>query len=741
MSGHTSEAEASQQQAPSAVATPFNMARMRSDLSSEADSEGAPSSPHFYSTSVRQNSPSIDSYSTDTDDRSSAEEHADRIAQTDSVAVQQLEQEAVKLDLLRRGHAQRAKEVLEQLQNSSAASAGGSQSGDTPRRQSAEGISPSLVRERSQQLRQASEDLRRLAVEQRSSAEDAVADFLFQEDMMMHDTNARTSEDSHASQAGSSGNLQDDDRQGMQRSLSRHLERLRRAEQAINDAEADKKMADQLVALERSMSQEKAQAHGAETTDHDTSDLRKPAEQDKPAANRHLLHNISEDSQEGHMSSNSNNSHMAASAFAAVSHLNDFDQEGNAEQQTVETEAEAATSAADPNAEHHVQQASSIDKADSSNQAQATAASSDKEGDTINSEPDHVAELAGLQSAAAADAETPFQPGSVATPTPNPNDKVEATPLADARQDSQPSQAGSSPGSHTFDSALHQGVAQLVKAPGSADHTQQQAPGDEAATYALQSDEDDDMAVVSNEEQAQAAQVAADEFMQSSRPTTPDTDYQDPPSRLPEPEEPAEQEDLASSTQRYLNDSLQQASMAEAFEPEEFKGMLYHDGVDSQGRPVIVVNTDAVGTGRKARSQAMQHMLHRLEPIVTQGPYVLVMVATGRHQNSNKLPAMWLISAYRSLSKPFRKNVQYIVLVRPTSGLKTLVAIIRPFVSSKAARKVKKVDSLAGIAAATDGEVTLQHLGSRFAAASGDYILQGIASPATASPSYDMPSF
>ena len=58
--------------------------------------------------------------------------------------------------------------------------------------------------------------------------------------------------------------------------------------------------------------------------------------------------------------------------------------------------------------------------------------------------------------------------------------------------------------------------------------------------------------------------------------------------------------------------------MADAFEPEEFKGMLFHDGVDSQGRPVIVVNTDAVGTARKARSQALQYMLHRLEPIVTQ---------------------------------------------------------------------------------------------------------------------------
>lgn len=32
-------------------------------------------------------------------------------------------------------------------------------------------------------------------------------------------------------------------------------------------------------------------------------------------------------------------------------------------------------------------------------------------------------------------------------------------------------------------------------------------------------------------------QVAANDFIQSSRPTTPDTDYQDPPSSLPEPGE------------------------------------------------------------------------------------------------------------------------------------------------------------------------------------------------------------
>ena len=77
--------------------------------------------------------------------------------------------------------------------------------------------------------------------------------------------------------------------------------------------------------------------------------------------------------------------------------------------------------------------------------------------------------------------------------------------------------------------------------------------------------------------------------------------------------------------------------------------------------------------------------------ILLQGLYVLVMVATSQTQRSNKLPAMWLISAFRNLSRPFRKNVRYILLVRPTGGLKALVACIRPFVSAKAAKKVRKV--------------------------------------------------
>ena len=52
-----------------------------------------------------------------------------------------------------------------------------------------------------------------------------------------------------------------------------------------------------------------------------------------------------------------------------------------------------------------------------------------------------------------------------------------------------------------------------------------------------------------------------------------------------------------------------------------------------------------------------------------------------------------------------------------------------------------QVDSLAAIAAATSNEVTLQHLGSRFAAAAGNYFLEGVAMQSATSNPYDMPHF
>ncbi len=77
----------------------------------------------------------------------------------------------------------------------------------------------------------------------------------------------------------------------------------------------------------------------------------------------------------------------------------------------------------------------------------------------------------------------------------------------------------------------------------------------------------------------------------------------------------------------------------------------------------------------------------------------MVMVASG-HQGdtSSKLPAMWLIRAYRSLTRPYKKNVKYIVLVRPSAMLSAMMVVLRPFLSLKAARKLHKVGGLICVA-------------------------------------------
>lgn len=880
----------------------LKIARARSDIRSDAEDEHGPSSPHFYSQSVRKSSRSLDSYISDIENSAPDNENDtkfDVASHNDTESDQQVHEQAVRLDLLRRQHSARARQTLEHLQNTAAPSSG-SQASESPRRElsdtrrSNSGLSVDMVREQSQQLKQASGDLKRLAEEQRTLAEEAVANFLLQEDMMMGEE--EDSEQQEGSQhAGLSQALNDvfEDKQGNSRtSLTRQLEKIRRAEQAIKDAEADERIADQLAALQLTLSQlaeHEAAKDGGTRAEADTTDIKnhRPDSGDKASpilpAGRHLLKDISENSQEGigssiGHSSSSHHSHMTASAFAAVSQVHGFqadpedDQEDD--QNHLKLDGVDSAQADEQAAQHEEGQAKSPATADGTSQIASqgdqqqthqmdsrtdrqpapltadslkTLASSTENdqssvasavaapdqdllpqspepavdspefataGSTVGSQTfdaelhDNVAALVQAPGNTGSSCEQPAQPSKgVSDPT------VDALILQSLKEDVTSPASGSS--SHAFDAALQDGVSAAVttgvtaepdqtslvsdsvvpvasssssgldtagssqgalagtQALGSVTRAAADSPAQEATSardvaaapagtqgvdmtmYALGSDDEDDLAVVSNVEQAREAQAAADEFIHSSRPATPEGDpppqdaasdassLPSPPSGPQQQEEDAQTEAAAAAdtSRPFTSDYLEEGRMADAFEPDEFKGMLFHDGVDSQGRPVIVVNTDAVGTARKARSQAVQYMLHRLEPIVTQGPYVLVMVATGQHQKSNKLPAMWLISAYRSLSRPFRKNVRYILLVRPTGGLKTLVACIRPFVSAKAARKVRKVESLADIAAATSGEVTIQHLGTRFAAAAGDYFLQGAAAQASAVNAYDMPQF
>ena len=75
---------------------------------------------------------------------------------------------------------------------------------------------------------------------------------------------------------------------------------------------------------------------------------------------------------------------------------------------------------------------------------------------------------------------------------------------------------------------------------------------------------------------------------------------------------------------------------------------------------------------------------------------MLLLVSLGGGSKSSKVQTGLLISAYRGLYRPFRKNVKYVILVRPSKPVKGLLSFLRPFLSRKAHRKILKVSQHTG---------------------------------------------
>jgi len=123
------------------------------------------------------------------------------------------------------------------------------------------------------------------------------------------------------------------------------------------------------------------------------------------------------------------------------------------------------------------------------------------------------------------------------------------------------------------------------------------------------------------------------------------------------------------------------------------------------------VRTTAIPAGAAQRAEALSHMKAWLTHLVEAGPYVLLLVnepgGGAGHPGS-----LWLVSAFRALGRPFKKNVQYVVFHRPSAFLKTLLYMLKAFISAKATRKWRMIGTVAEVATATGGEVQLEHLGS-----------------------------
>ncbi|KAI5084397.1 hypothetical protein GOP47_0000566 [Adiantum capillus-veneris] len=131
-------------------------------------------------------------------------------------------------------------------------------------------------------------------------------------------------------------------------------------------------------------------------------------------------------------------------------------------------------------------------------------------------------------------------------------------------------------------------------------------------------------------------------------------------------------------------------------------------GQDAQGRPIVVVDATKIPKCSCLRSQALQYILKKLDPIAAAGDYDLIFVM------SPNIPAWWCLRVYKKLPSSYRKNLRRLLFIHPTVHIKFVCTMLRPFISKKAHYKVHKVKHLADLEKASGGDISLDvlHLGN-----------------------------
>lgn len=132
---------------------------------------------------------------------------------------------------------------------------------------------------------------------------------------------------------------------------------------------------------------------------------------------------------------------------------------------------------------------------------------------------------------------------------------------------------------------------------------------------------------------------------------------------------------------------------------EPYKCVLSHGGYMTTGSHNAIIVFSACYLPHRNRvdynyvmNNLFAYIISTLDQLVTED-YVLVYLQGGTSKDC--VPGFsWLKRCYKMIDRKLRKNLKFLYLVHPTFWLKTLVMMIKPFVSSKFSNKIHFVNSL-----------------------------------------------
>uniref|UniRef100_A0A803TLG1 BCL2 interacting protein 2 n=1 Tax=Anolis carolinensis TaxID=28377 RepID=A0A803TLG1_ANOCA len=123
---------------------------------------------------------------------------------------------------------------------------------------------------------------------------------------------------------------------------------------------------------------------------------------------------------------------------------------------------------------------------------------------------------------------------------------------------------------------------------------------------------------------------------------------------------------------------------------EPYKKVISHGGYYGDGLNAIVPNY------RYLMDNLFKYVIGTLELLVAEN-YMIVYLngATTRR----KMPSLgWLRKCYQQIDRRLRKNLKSLIIVHPSWFIRTLLAITKPFISSKFSQKIKYVFTLTELA-------------------------------------------
>ncbi|OLL22114.1 Rho GTPase-activating protein 1 [Neolecta irregularis DAH-3] len=120
--------------------------------------------------------------------------------------------------------------------------------------------------------------------------------------------------------------------------------------------------------------------------------------------------------------------------------------------------------------------------------------------------------------------------------------------------------------------------------------------------------------------------------------------------------------------------------------------IVYPAGVDFEGKPLIIVAACNFPQDKIDYEALLPHVLNILDSFIDGSDYTVVLFSSGG--TSRPPPWTWIMSAYTSLSRRYKKDIKHLYIVHTSWWIRVLLEIVSTVVSTKFKKKISYIHTL-----------------------------------------------